>query len=189
MTDFSLIPERSNNSDIDASWWNTIRTFLINFTDAPSFISYANDAAFVSAKGSAAGEGDHYFNSTIKTVRFYNGTNWVSVESREKITTESIAASGAITINTISTKQTVRVAGDSGAQDANIVPFGAAGGWVDQTVVTLIGTDSTNTLKLTHNDNAKGAILNGSIVLIKYQLITLKYDSTLDRWIEQSRNL
>lgn len=37
---------------------------------------YASDAAFVSAKGSAAAQGDSYFNSTFLVQRIYDGTNW-----------------------------------------------------------------------------------------------------------------
>lgn len=41
--------------------------------------SYANDAAFITAKGSVATERDEYYNSTLKCKRLYDGTNWVSL--------------------------------------------------------------------------------------------------------------
>ena len=43
--------------------------------------TYANDAAYVSAKGSAAAEGDAYGNTTDNTIHYYNGSAWVSIAS------------------------------------------------------------------------------------------------------------
>lgn len=41
-----------------------------------SLASYATDAAFVSAKGSAAAEGDAYYNTTYDLVRVYQNSAW-----------------------------------------------------------------------------------------------------------------
>jgi hypothetical protein len=43
------------------------------------FKAYASDAAFVTAKGSAAAVGDSYYNSTANTVKYYNGSAWLTV--------------------------------------------------------------------------------------------------------------
>ena len=43
--------------------------------------TYADDAAYVSAKGSAAAEGDAYGNTTDNTIHYYNGSAWVSIAS------------------------------------------------------------------------------------------------------------
>lgn len=48
---------------------------------ASSFSVYASEAAFVTDKGSAATEGDAFFNSTTDKVEFYDGTSWRVVES------------------------------------------------------------------------------------------------------------
>lgn len=48
---------------------------------ATSFGVYASEAAFVADKGSAASEGDAFFNSTTDKVEFYDGTSWRVVES------------------------------------------------------------------------------------------------------------
>lgn len=48
---------------------------------ATSFGVYASEAAFVTDKGSAATEGDAFFDSTLDKVKFYDGTAWRTVES------------------------------------------------------------------------------------------------------------
>lgn len=47
---------------------------------ATSVKVFANDAAYVTAKGSAAALGDFYTNSTLNKLRFYDGTNWQTIE-------------------------------------------------------------------------------------------------------------
>ncbi len=47
---------------------------------ASSIKVYVDDAAYVTAKGSAAALGDFYTNSTLNKLRFYDGTSWQSVE-------------------------------------------------------------------------------------------------------------
>lgn len=42
---------------------------------------YANDAAYVTAKGSSAVAGDEYFSSSTLGIRAYNGTTWAAVGS------------------------------------------------------------------------------------------------------------
>lgn len=48
---------------------------------AGSLNSYANDAAFVSAKETSATTGDIYFNTTLNDIRFYDNTEWHTNES------------------------------------------------------------------------------------------------------------
>jgi len=47
-----------------------------SFLETTSMLAYATDAAFVTAKGSAAKTGDHYFNNVSNVARIYNGTAW-----------------------------------------------------------------------------------------------------------------
>jgi hypothetical protein len=44
-----------------------------------SLVTFADDAAYVTAKGSAATEGDIYQNTTDNTIHYYNGSAWVHV--------------------------------------------------------------------------------------------------------------
>lgn len=87
MTDFSTIPVRLNDVAITASWFNTIRTKLIESTDAPAFTVYANDAAFVTAKGSVAATGDYYYNSTVNGVKFFDGSVWIEIADTSTVQT------------------------------------------------------------------------------------------------------
>jgi hypothetical protein len=45
-------------------------------TTASSLEAFANDAAYVSFKGSAAAAGDAYFNTTDLTIKVHDGTAW-----------------------------------------------------------------------------------------------------------------
>lgn len=100
--------------------------------------------------------------------------------------TQSIAGGGTITLGS-SANQILKVDGSGGAQTASSTPFGATPP-SDGTMIRLHGQDNTNTLTITHNDAADGCILNGSATLGKDDHIELRYDSTADRYIEQSRN-
>lgn len=64
------------------------------FVNASSFGVYANDAAFVTAKGSAAAQGDAYLNSTDGKIHYYN-TLWEIVEAAKN----NLAATTAPTAN------------------------------------------------------------------------------------------
>lgn len=102
---------------------------------------------------------------------------------------EAISAGGEISSTTLKGLQARRVSGSGAARTASTTPFGSTGGWVDGTVIRLIGTDNSNTLSITSTDSAKGAVLNGSSVTLKKDdSLDLQYDSSRDRWIEVSRN-
>ena len=106
------------------------------------------------------------------------------------VVTESIAGSGTITSSKTYLKQYVRVQGSGGAQTASTTPFGSGSvtEWTDGLEIRLVGQDDTNTLTITHNDAQYGVILNGDATLKKYYILNLQYDTTLERWIETSRN-
>ena len=116
--------------------------------------------------------------------------NWVNaqVATSASYAAEAVASGGDISSVTNRIRQYRPVSGSGGAQSASTTPFGTTGGWQNGTEIILRGTSDTNTLTITHNDAAKGAILNGNAVLGKNDILTLIYDSTDDRWIEVSRN-
>lgn len=94
-----------------------------------------------------------------------------------------------ISIDIISTRQSLRVKGATAPVTMSGTPFTTSGGWQDGTEVLLIGMDDTNTVTLVNSDVAKGVIINGATaVLKKFYILTLRYDSNLDRWIEVGRN-
>lgn len=138
-------------------------------------------------------------NSTMVGVLDLNeassGTRVTNVQqeiNNQKVSTNAsaaIAGGGTITVSITQQMQYFRVSGSGGAQALSNTPFGTGGGWIDGTIVRLVGTSDTNTISLDHNDSADyGAILNGDCTLKKYNMITLQWDSELVRFIEVGRN-
>jgi hypothetical protein len=54
---------------------------------AANLSTHVDDAAFVTAKGSAATLSDLYTNSTLNVIRHFNGTSWISVVDEETVQT------------------------------------------------------------------------------------------------------
>ena len=52
---------------------------LIDFIAAGRLQTYPDDAAYVTAKGEPAAEGDLYWNTTDKIIRIFDGTDWQSI--------------------------------------------------------------------------------------------------------------
>lgn len=77
------------------------------FTVASSIKSFVDDAAFVTAKGSAASAGDIYHNTTSNQVREYNGSAWREIVASEgaqtiagdKTFSGSMVVTGDLTVN------------------------------------------------------------------------------------------
>lgn len=128
---------------------------------------------------------------TANTALAYDGSNyvWSSAGGWTTYSNENITGSGSVTSSTTVGQQYRRVTGSGGAVTASSTPFGSGGGWNDGLVIQLIGQSNSNTVKIVHNDAAKGAILNGDCILGQYDTLTLQYDSTADRWIETSRSM
>lgn len=135
--------------------------------------------------------GSRWFNST--THELFIATNvttasavWVKVKVYISVgSVELVGASGQITLLQ-SADMTLKVQGDGAAQTASSTPF--SGTPQDGMLIRVEGRDNTNTLTLVNNDSAGGCILNGDATLGKWDTITLRYDETDDRYIEQNRN-
>ncbi len=52
---------------------------------ASDLITYANDAAYEAAEAGSPAEGNIYFNTTDKVIRFYNGTDWISIDTSDQL--------------------------------------------------------------------------------------------------------
>ncbi len=148
-------------------------------------ISYASDAAFVTAKGSAAANGDHYHNSTTKKIRLYENGSWVNYISG--LITNTRASPGNITTSGITplgvSKEIIFVQGSGGAIDITANPQIVTSGSTLGDELTLIGRSDTNTLTL---DHGTGLDLNGQCILKAGSIIRLIFDGT--NWAEVSRN-
>jgi microcystin-dependent protein len=57
-------------------------------SDTMKLQTFATDGAFVTAKGSAASEGDIYYNTTAHVVKEYNGTSWFTIGTTTDIATD-----------------------------------------------------------------------------------------------------
>lgn len=101
--------------------------------------------------------------------------------------TQSITASGTITPSTEGL-QVLRVQGSGGAQVASSTPFGASPSLTDQTIIKLEGQSDTNTLQISRNDATDGCLLNGDAVLFDGYILTLRWDATRSRFLEDGRN-
>ena len=128
---------------------------------------------------------------TANTALAYDGSNyvWSSAGGWTTYSNENISASGSVTSSTTVGQQVRRVTGNGAAVTLSTTPFGSGGGWSHGLVIRLLGQSSTNTVKVVHNDAAKGAILNGDCDLGQHDVIELQYDSTADRWIEIARSI
>lgn len=130
----------------------------------------------------------------LKNVDTASGDNVLNIQKRLnnnslKIpSTKLITAGGSITLNSTTGNWVIKVSGDGAAVSLSTTPFGSSGNWPDGTEVTLVGTDASNTVTVGYSDTAKGAVVNGDASLKKYYSITLIWDSSLDRWLEKSRN-
>jgi hypothetical protein len=102
---------------------------------------------------------------------------------------EQLAAAGNVTTSTVQGWQYRKIESTGGAVTLANKLFGAAGGWLHGTVILLVGNSDTNTITINNADEQYGAILNGTMLIKKYHIIELIYDSSLERWIELRRNV
>lgn len=146
---------------------------------------FADDAAYVTNKGSAAANGDFYYNSTTNNVRYYRSAAWVNLLAQ--VITGSRASPTAITVAGITASVSAQieyqfVEGSGGAIDITANPQITAGTFSGQLLV-LVGRSDTNTVKLEHGT---GLALNGVCFLAADSSITLFWDGT--NWVEVCRN-
>ena len=106
--------------------------------------------------------------------------------SRERAM-QTISAGGVITV-TGSGIDLIPILSSGGSVAPAALLFGA-GSFSGGHEVTLIGTDDTDFITILNNDVANGLILNGSIELKRFTMITFKWVSNLSRWVELCRNI
>lgn len=111
------------------------------------------------------------------------GSNWESLNVVSPV--QTVSASGTFALAD-SESMTLKVVGDGGAVNASTTPF--SGTPRDGMLIRVEGRDNSDTVTLLNSDVAGGCILNGDATLGKWDTITLRYDSTDERYIEQNRN-
>lgn len=96
-----------------------------SFAVSTSLRSFASDAAYVTAKGAAASEGDIYHNSTSDQIKYHDGSAWREVVSAsgtqtiggDKTFSDNVVVTGNFTVNgTVTTVNTATL----DVEDANI---------------------------------------------------------------------
>ena len=154
-----------------------------------SAVSSSNvNNAFVSKTANSTMVGILDLNESSSGDRVTNVQQEINNLKNNTNSSATVSSGGTIVVSTTQREQLFRVSGNGGAQSFSTTPFGTSGGFIDGTIVRLLGTHDTNTISLDFNDSDNGAILNGDCTLKKYNILTLMWDSTLSRWIELSRN-
>lgn len=84
-----VLTTRSNGDEILSSWFNDIKTEIEGGVPSTSFSSFADDAAFVTDKGSAAADGDAYYDTTLDVIKIYADGAWSQVIDNDTAQTMS----------------------------------------------------------------------------------------------------
>lgn len=143
-----------------------------------AFVSKSSDSTVTSVIDlNNSSSGDRVTNAQQEINNLINKTN----------ASQTVSASGTITVSTTQRQQYFRVSGDGASRTLSATPFGVAS-WTDGIIIRICGVSDTNKVSLVNNDADNGAILNGNATLSKYDIITLIWDSAQVRWIELSRN-
>lgn len=80
MSFFSSIPVRENSDDVDASWWNTIRTKLVTFfgagiNDPQTFTIADNQSSYADITGLLLDSSTYTYYEVFYTIIRSDGTN------------------------------------------------------------------------------------------------------------------
>ena len=120
------------------------------------------------------------FNTTTNQLNIFNGTSWGAVGGGTFV---SNFTGTSITATNDST-QVWRYTGGAAQTLASINVSALSGG----SIIEIVGTDSTNTLTVPFSDVLNGFILNGDWVGTQWSVLTLRWDSAAQRFLEVSRN-
>lgn len=154
-----------------------------------SALTSANvNSSFVSKNADSTTTGKIDLNHTGSGDRITDAQQEINNLKNVTNTSATVASGATITASTTQRVQLFRISGNGGAQSLSTTPFGTVGGWIDGTIVRLLGMDDSNTVSIDFNDSDNGAVINGDCTLKKYNILTLMWDSTLNRWLEISRN-
>lgn len=153
--------------------------------------AFANDAAFVTDKGSAATVGDNYFNTTLNAERIFDGSAWFSNEGGDdvdiinRLSLDKADVASSATINALTnSKSFIRI---TGSTPTTINGIAAPASGIEK--VLLIANVTNTTVTLTNQNGSASAadriitLSGASVVLSPNQSVVLIYDTTQTRWI------
>lgn len=124
------------------------------------------------------------YDTTLGRFECYT-SSWAACGSTDLQNSDlTLTASDTIAISTNSGLQTWLVQGSASSVTMSSTPFGASAP-VSGAEITVIGNDDTFTVTFPVNDAAKG-IIGYQVTLGKGQVVTYKYNSTLDRYVIKS---
>ena len=124
------------------------------------------------------------YDTTLARFECYT-TSWAACGSADIQSSDlTLTASDTIAISLVSDRQTWLVQGGAAAIDMSTTPFGSSAP-INGAEITLIGNNDTFVVFFPSNDAAKG-IIGNSFTLGRGQVVTVKYNATLDRYVIKS---
>lgn len=124
------------------------------------------------------------YDTTIGRFECYT-TAWAACGSTDVQSSDlTLTASDTLAISTNNGLQTWLVQGSASSVTMSTTPFGSSAP-LDGAEITVIGNNDTFTVTFPVNDAAKG-IIGYQVTLGKGQVVTYKYNSTLDRYVIKS---
>lgn len=152
---------------------------------------FANDAAFVTDKGSAAVAGDTYFNSTMNAQRIFNGSIWFSNEGGDdvdvigSISLDKADVASSATINALAnSKSYIRITGATATALNGIV---APSSGIEKLLV--INNVSSAVITIANQSGSASAAdriitpSGASVLIPANHSFVLIYDTTQTRWV------
>ncbi len=155
--------------------------------ETTAYKQYASEAAFVADKGSAASNGDCFFDTTADQVKLYHGS-WIPLIDELVHSSLTLANGNSLSPNLKKRNQTFLVSGASGACTLSNSPFGGSAP-KNGSVFCVIGMDDTKTVTLNYSDTDYGLLMNAPLrTLGKGQTVVFKWVQSILRYVDIGAN-
>lgn len=103
------------------------------------------------------------------------------------VTSVSAGENGTLPMDQSEARQhLIKVQGSSGPVTLNEIPF--LGAVADGRIVMVMGLSDTNTVRINHNDAPGGCVMQGDMILRRFDFIYFLRDEGTDRFVEVSRS-